>query len=151
MKQLQHLVTQLENAVPKTNKYNSDVSTKPVGWHIEHSLLVINKIIETVMKSNPADFESKFQLKRALIFALQIIPRGRAKAPSSVVPVSEISSLSIQENLIITRKNLEKFAELTGNYFFEHPMFQKLNVKQTEKFLCIHTKHHLKIIQDILQ
>ena len=151
MKQLQRLVVQLENAVPKTNKYNMDVSTKQVGWHIEHSVLVINKVIESVLHSNPAEFESKFQLKRTLIFALQIIPRGKAKAPNAVVPTSEISSLSIQENLIITRKNLEKFAELTGNYFFEHPMFQKLNVKQTEKFLCIHTKHHLKIIQDIIQ
>lgn len=151
MKQLQQLVAQLENAVAKTNTFNFDVSTKQVGWHIEHSLLVINKVIESVLQSNPDEFESKFQLKRSLIFALQIIPRGKAKAPKSVVPISEISSLSIQENLALTKKNLNKLSQLSGNYFFVHPMFNKLNVKQTEKFLCIHTKHHLKIIQDILK
>lgn len=151
MSSLQHLVDQLENAIPKTNTFNFDVSTKHLGWHIEHSLLVINKIVVSVLESNPDHFESKFHLKRSVIFALQIIPRGKVKAPKVVVPSGEITSKSIQENLILTKQYLEKLAALKGNYFFVHPMFDKLNVKQTEKFLYIHTKHHLKIIQDILK
>jgi hypothetical protein len=151
MKELHQLVDQLEKAVSKTNKFNDEVSNKQVGWHIEHSLLVINIIIKAVLQSNPSNFNQKFQLKRTLIFALQIIPRGKVKAPNSVIPSNEISVLSIQENLILTKKNLEKLATLKGNYFFEHPIFHHLNVKQTQKFLCIHTKHHIKIINDIIK
>jgi hypothetical protein len=151
MKKLHHLIDQLERTVPKTNKFNFEVSNKHVGWHIEHSLLVINKIIEAVLQSNPSNFNQKFQLNRMLIFALQIIPRGKAKAPTAVVPSNEISALSIQENLITTRKNITKLENLKGNYFFEHPIFHHLNVKQTQKFLCIHTNHHLKIINDIVK
>lgn len=151
MKKLHHLVDHLERNVPKTNKFNFEVSNKHVGWHIEHSLLVINKIIEAVLASNPSHFNQKFQFKRLLIFALQSIPRGKAKAPNAVMPSNDISSLSIQENLITTRKNLAKLENLKGNYFFEHPIFHHLNVKQTQKFLCIHTKHHLKIINDIIK
>ncbi|MEY4335064.1 MAG: hypothetical protein RLZZ196_3814, partial [Bacteroidota bacterium] len=36
------------------------------------------------------------------------------------------------------------------NQFFVHPIFGKLNKKDTFTMLDIHTKHHLLIIQDII-
>ena len=48
------------------------------------------------------------------------------------------------------KKNIQKLTSLSKNAFFTHPFLKDLNVKQSEKFLEIHTPHHLKIIQDIL-
>ncbi|MFN8364825.1 MAG: hypothetical protein U0T78_06125 [Cloacibacterium normanense] len=36
---------------------------------------------------------------------------------------------------------------LPSQSYIEHPYFGHLDVKQTLKFLKIHTQHHLKIVQ----
>jgi hypothetical protein len=39
---------------------------------------------------------------------------------------------------------------VSKDHFFEHPYFGKLKLKETIRFLEIHTTHHLSIIEDIV-
>jgi hypothetical protein len=39
---------------------------------------------------------------------------------------------------------------VSRDHFFEHPYFGKLKLKETIRFLEIHTQHHLDIIRDII-
>ncbi|MEJ7611951.1 MAG: hypothetical protein WKF88_12305 [Ferruginibacter sp.] len=149
MDKLSALLRELEHHIKDSEKLNLSVSAAPVGWHIEHTMKTFILITQAVKHSKPEEYRRKFNATKLLVFTLNRIPRGRAKAPESVRPVGEITAeklIKIAEEL---KHKLKDWEGMAPDNHFDHPYFGKLNVKATIKFLKIHTKHHLKIIQDI--
>jgi hypothetical protein len=151
MKNLEKLLDQFESRIPLFAKENLDISKSNVGWHIEHSLLVINGITKVLLQSNPNEYQWKFKLSRLLIFILGKIPRGKAKAPEVVVPKDAISETQLLANLERTRNIILDLKSISKERYFDHPFLGKLKKKDTIRFLEIHTNHHLKIIEDIIK
>ena len=151
MKNLDAILPELANYIADYNQFNHAISEASVGWHIEHSLLVIKQVTATVAQSEPKLYKSKFNLSRFFVFLLKTIPRGKAKAPKVVIPVDEITIETLQESLKNTYQAIAYLKDCQENQYFMHPFFGQLNKKQTIKFLEIHTEHHLKIIRDILR
>ncbi len=129
---------------------NTKVSEAPIAWHLDHSLKVINRIHDVLKSSDPTVYEKRFSLTRIFSFTFGYIPRGRAKSPAAVLPPKEIKTQDVLSQLEIARENLSDFENLDQNVNFIHPVFGQLNKKQSKRFLEIHTRHHLKIIRDIL-
>ncbi|WP_299314091.1 DUF1569 domain-containing protein [uncultured Aquimarina sp.] len=130
---------------------NANVSEVPIAWHLDHSLKVINKIHDVLKSSDSTVYEKRFNLVRSFSFTFGFIPRGRGESPGSVLPPNDIKTEDILSQLEIARENLSELSSLELNANFIHPVFGQLNKKQAKRFLKIHTKHHLKIIQDILR
>jgi len=151
MNPLLSLLHQMESYISNSDKCNSKVSNSTVGWQIDHSLLVINGIVEQLEISNPNEFLPKWNFPKFMVFTMGKIPRGKAKAPKVVIPTQVATQEELKDKLVTAKKNILKLNTFSENQFFNHPYFKDLNVKQTEKFLTIHTKHHLKIIEDILK
>jgi hypothetical protein len=151
MKSLYHLLLQLENHIPNLEKTNPKVSNSTVGWQIDHCLLVINGIIGQLEISNPSKFQPKWNFPKFMVFTTGKIPRGKAKAPKVVIPIQVATHEELITKLAAAKNNVLKLDTFSENQFFNHPFFKDLNVKQTKRFLTIHTKHHLKIIEDILK
>ena len=70
MKTLDPLLKEIEILIPKQELLMEKVSTAAIGWHIEHSLLTINAIIDQLKRSNPTDYKWKFNFTRTLIFTI---------------------------------------------------------------------------------
>jgi len=151
MKNLDAILPELANYIADYNQSNHAISEASVGWHVEHSLLVIKQITATVAQSEPKLFKSKFNMARFFVFLSKTIPRGKAKAPKVVIPSDNITADSLQESLKNTYQAITYLKDCEVNQYFMHPFFGQLNKKQTIKFLEIHTEHHLKIIRDILK
>ena len=151
MKNLDAILPELASYIADHNQSNQAISQVDVGWHIEHSLLVIKQITATVAQSEPKLYKSKFNLKRFIVFLTKTIPRGKAKAPKVVIPSEGITVDSLQESLKNTYQAIAYLKDCQEKQYFMHPFFGQLNKKQTIKFLAIHTEHHLKIIRDILK
>ena len=147
---LESLLNQLEFYIPSSESINLQVSQTTVGWQIEHSLLTINGIVSALQKSNPKDYNWKFSLMKLIILTTKKIPRGKAKAPKVVVPKGLINNDDLQEHLSKTRDAIKALEMVSKDQFFEHPYFGKLKLKETIRFLEIHTDHHLNIIEDIV-
>ena len=140
----------LSSKINDLDRKNTNVSKSSVGWQIEHSLKTIDLIITACKKSDPSTYQWKFKLNRFLILdVLQKIPRGKAKAPKVVQPEVEITRESLRLHMEKVHQNLENWEKLDRNVYFSHPYFGNLNKKATEKFLALHTNHHLKIIDEI--
>lgn len=150
MEKLKLLLEQLESKIENFELVNPAVSNSSIGWHIEHSFLVINVIIEGLKKSNPDDYKWKFNLKRLFVYTINKIPRGSGKAPKRVQPQNNFSQESLKNHFVITTEKLKELNDFNPDNYIEHPVFGKLNVKPTKKFLFIHTRHHIDIINDIL-
>lgn len=129
---------------------NEAVSAASVGWHIEHSLLVINGVVETLKTSDPKLFKRKFNLKKEIIYILGKFPRGKVRAPRPVRPSEEMDKIKTEKHLEKTKLAYAELANLENGVFFKHPIFGNLQLRDSIRFLEMHTEHHLRIIREIV-
>ena len=151
MEKFKTLLKQLEKHIPAFAQQNIAVSSASVGWHIEHTLLTCTLIAGAVKQSDPSLYKRSFNFSKIMVYTLNKIPRGRAKAPKIVLPSADINPENLQIHFQNTLQKILVLKNLPAGHYFEHPYFGKLNVKETVRFLEIHSNHHLKIIEDILQ
>jgi hypothetical protein len=151
MEKLSNLILEIESKIEFRNSKNISVSKSDVAWHLDHVLRVTNGIASIVLTSKPEDYENNFNIKRSLIFLIGKMPRGKARAPKTVVSDGEITLSDLQSKVERAKSLLHNFHYCTSQKHFRHPYFGSLNLKQTIRFLEIHTKHHLKIVDDILK
>jgi len=144
-------VTALEEMMNHSILKAPQVSAEGVDWHIDHSFKVISVVIKALKKSDPSTFRRKYNLLRSVIFVSGKIPRGKGKAPKSVLPPEVISKEDLFLQIKEARKQLTEMKDLHADSNFKHPYFGVLNLKMAQRFLTIHTNHHLKIIREILQ
>ncbi|APZ45010.1 hypothetical protein BW723_01310 [Polaribacter reichenbachii] len=133
------------------DKVNLKISKANVGWHLDHTLKVINSVSDFLIKSEPKEYKKTFHLLRSITFAVGAFPRGKAKAPKKVLPPKNILKEDIEHQLKLAYENIKLIKELEDHKNFMHPIFKQLNKQQTFKFLKIHTNHHLKIVKSILK
>lgn len=150
MKELNDLLYQIENAIPYWEKQNTTISQATVGWQLDHSLLVINGIITQLAQSNPNHYQWRLNWKRTYIQLRNSIPRGKAKAPKQVRPAEFNTMEDLKNKLSKAQQNIKLLNSLPKNSYFTHPYFGDLNLKASVWFLQLHTNHHLKIVNDII-
>jgi hypothetical protein len=150
MKTINQLIAELEKTIVFFEKSNPEISKSSVAWHIEHSLKVITQISLAVSSSNPSNYKWRFNFGRVLVLGFNKIPRGKGKAPKSVLPEGDISSETLKQSIVNAKNGVLKLEKLNANHHFFHPYFGQLNLSSTKKFIAIHTNHHLKIIKDII-
>lgn len=148
---LDQKINELDKYVHDLEITNSKISKASVGWHIDHSLKVINKIVEGMKASNPAAFKNNFSVIGKLFFFFGYFPRGKAKAPKVVRPPEHISKEAILVQLKQARTSIQQLVSLDSHSFVPHPFFGNVNKDRAVRFLEIHTNHHLKIIKSILK
>lgn len=152
MKRLAVQLTELKSYLPKASTHNPAVSESTIGWQIAHSVKTILGIMRALEQSDATTYQWKFNRSRALVFAFEYIPRGSGKAPKVVQPKeSDLEPEQLEKRLNIAEGQLKVLEKLDPKVNFMHPYFGQLNKAQAIKFLVIHTKHHLKIIRDILK
>lgn len=150
MKVLQELLNQIESHIPNHEKINPSVSQSTIGWQLDHSLLVINGVIDQLKSSNPESYQWKFKWIRTYIQITNKIPRGKVRVPKSVKPIDVATVDELKAKLEQARNGIADLENLHPNSYFTHPFFGDLNLKTTIWFLKLHTNHHLKIVTDII-
>ena len=106
MSNLKTLVNQLESHIVDFEKTSVAISQSSIGWHIDHSLMVINGIIEQLKKSNPENYKWQFNWNRIFIQSINKIPRGKAKAPKVVQPLEPATAALLISKLEIAKNSL---------------------------------------------
>ncbi|NRB82376.1 MAG: DUF1569 domain-containing protein [Winogradskyella sp.] len=147
---LSQYLNRFEAVIPQFETKNLKASKSSVGWQIDHSLKVINGIIHQ-LKASSNNIKPKRTLLGNFCLITRYIPRGKGKAPKVVLPPDTIKLNNLKEQLEVARIAIVDYSEINTKATFKHPYFGILNKTSTFKFLEVHTKHHLKIIEDILK
>ncbi len=150
-KVLEPLLVEVENAIQYRDQKDPEVSKVDVAWQLDHILKTINRITEALEASNPSDYSNSINAARIFSLTAGYIPRGRAQSPDVVRPPEVILTEDIYVQLQEARANINTLNILDENTNFEHPYFGQLSKAQAIRFMEVHTKHHLKIVDDILE
>lgn len=150
MMELTHLVNQLEKNISQATASSPSVSKRGVDWHIDHCLKIINITSESLITSDVNKYRKKFNLYKVVFLSLGYFPRGKVRAPGIVNNKGVIAIDDLTLQLDKARNLLQQLGDLPDNSNFKHPFFGLLNLKESERFMAVHTFHHLKIINKIL-
>jgi hypothetical protein len=149
MKKLYHILDYFETILDKTEIENQNISSSSIGWHIEHTLVSIDLIVEALRKLPQTPYKPIHSFSKYFILITGQIPRGRAKAPSYTLPKQyDQNTLALRINQ--TRKQIQSINEIPTHHYFTHPFFGPMNKFETKRMLYIHSWHHVKIIKDII-
>lgn len=141
----------IESLLSKIDVTNEKVSKAAVGWHLEHSLLILNSSLKGLMMTDPKDYNPKFSLKKFVFLNFGLIPRGKIRAPKQFIPLEVPTQESILKLINLAKERLEATKDLPEKSFITHPFLGDFDKKTTLRFLWLHTNHHLKIADDILK
>ena len=72
------------------------------------------------------------------------------KSPKYVLPPEHIEKAQLDNQLSTAKTLIPQLGGVTNKATFKHPYFGILTKRQSIRFIEVHTKHHLKIIRDIL-
>lgn len=147
---LEQYIQILKDKAAYADKQTDTVSAKGVDWHIDHSCRAIIVINKALQNSDPDKYVGSIHPKIVAFFELGVLPRGKAQAPKEIVAKNAITQESLEQLLEAAKKALSLMVSLPKNSHFNHPVFGILPLDMTIRFLEIHTKHHLKIIDDII-
>jgi hypothetical protein len=151
MTNLTALIDRLESHIPHNEVADPNVSRGPVGWHIAHSLLTINVVADALVSSKPEEYQWKFDWRRSFLLAFGNIPRGKIRAPQAVQVEQAPDKAALAAQVTATREKIKALDDLQPKNFFTHPFLGKIKLKPARRFMCIHTHHHLKIIEDLVR
>ena len=146
---LNEQLKELEARIVDFDVVNDSISSASIGWHIEHSCLVLNGVVDTLQDSDPSQFKRKFNFAKLYCFALKKFPRGKVKAPKPVRPTEIIDENRLVEHLKATQENIQRLGKADESKFFRHKIFGDLRLSKTIFFLELHTEHHLKIVREV--
>ena len=142
----------IRNAIVTGDTFSPDVSAKSSYWQLDHLLQVCLSISRVMdFPKDPLSTRIKSPYVRAFVLITTYIPRGGGKAPDIVLPKTDKNQADLLEMLDQWEQKLPKLAQLDPDAGFDHPMFGWFRRDSTLRFIRIHTKHHLKIVHDILK
>lgn len=147
---LNSLLNEVEEYISDRDRIAPEVSSVEVAWHLDHLLKVINGIHYSLSESDPDDYKYSWKFTRSVIFTIGRFPRGIAKSPKSALPPDVIDTDDIYKQLADARSKVIDFSRFDRKQHFNHGMFGMLNRNRALKFVEIHTRHHLRIIRDIV-
>jgi len=142
---------ELQANIPNMDLINPSISEKGIDWHIDHSYRVIIEVSKILIKSNPDNYKRDFNLSRSVVFMTNIFPRGKARAPKSVVALDEITNEILIDFSEKATAITSDVLNLPAYSHYKHHVFGNLDLEMTKQFIKIHTFHHIKIIREILK
>lgn len=127
------------------------VSSWSAGEHLDHTIKVALAFLEQIRKDEPGDWPGVNWSGR-LVLTLGWIPRGKARAPERVrgavcdVGVLDSTIARVESLLVQLRTSPPKERRLP---LAKHPYFRGLNAAESARMVEVHTRHHLKIVEEI--
>lgn len=134
------------------------VSAWSPARHVDHVVLANRALVRTIRKLGCGFDDPRgrggVSALGMMMFALRWIPRGRGRAPDSVVPSREPTRAELERALAESERELAELDALTAMIDgvrgrSPHFVFGRLTARQWLAYADVHARHHVKILDDI--
>ena len=148
---MKSLLTEYLRLLAEADVRAPDASGWSVHQHVEHVAVSAGYFLTLLARLSKGEgtADGRPRLIGRIVLRTGIIPRGKGEAPDFVVPTGR---RNVRRKLERAR---DKFAGLgtlpRGGHRLPHPFLGALSARQWARFAEVHTRHHLKIIRDILR
>ena len=143
-------IDELEAWIPERDRFCESVSGWTVGMQVHHALQVIESVAVMVAESEPGAKKPGFSFWRTVTMVTGRIPRGRAKAPKGVRPPEQPSLDELERMARVARESLQRLVDADPESYFNHHIFGVVQRDPAIRFVDIHSRHHLRIIKEIV-
>jgi len=144
-------IAALRALVPHAASRAPEVSAWSVGRQVEHCALAMEGIGEALLASTPPPPRAGLALTQRLVLLAGWLPRGRARAPESVVPTAEPDPGALERHLSAAEELLRRVARADRGLWFRHFVLGVMDRDRALRFLAVHNRHHGKIARDVLR
>ena len=148
---MKHHIDALEAQIPQRDRSAASISNWTVGMQLHHALGATERIALVTAESEPGAETQKFNLARSVVLLSGRIPRGRGKAPKESLPPEAPTEEELRRLVEGARAAWTKLEAADPACWWKHFMFGVLRRDQVQRFIGIHNRHHLLIIEDILR
>lgn len=141
----------LEGLADRFDALAEDVSGWSVGRHAFHLALSGSNLAVSLISGRLWDGVPSAPDLKPRILESGTIPLGQTEAPEPVRPGGDPTAEEIRAALDRCRARVERIIEAPENAFLIHPYLGRLSRDELIRFIAIHNRHHLGIIDLILQ
>lgn len=158
---LQDLLDQAASYLEQSDEVLFNVHPNITGWsvaeHLYHITLAnasIPKLIERMKIGKLGNEEDEPKPAMIAIIEEGYIPGGR-QAPERVVPPSDLTSETLNRDFNRMRNATQRLEPILDELpaitrRFPHMFFGPLSATQWVRFMEIHTRHHMKIVEKLV-
>jgi hypothetical protein len=138
----------------------TDVSGWSVFEQVQHVLIAnkwaLSAVVAMLLGQGDYAESGRKNLLGTVLLALGWIPRGRAQAPATARPNPDVEIAELSSSLQKQRGYLERITDRRGELAslkkrFQHPVLGDFSAEDGIRFVRVHTRHHLTIVDDILK
>ena len=138
-------------------KVHEAISGWSVGEHLYHITLAngsIPKLIERLKVGRLGNTEDEPKPEMIELITKGIIPGGR-KAPDRVVPPEDLTAELLHRDFTRMRKATQRLEPIleelhTIPHRFPHMFFGPMSAPEWVRFMEIHTRHHMVIVESLV-
>jgi hypothetical protein len=132
---------------------NERVSTWCLAEQLDHTTKVTASVVDVLGDANAPPLDGGINFLGRLVLLFGWIPRGVGKSPRRLTG-THAAATDLEAALAQLAKAFDElpFDRLRASRtpLVRHPKFGGLTPPQALRFLEVHTRHHLKIVDDIL-
>lgn len=128
------------------------VSNWSVAQQLDHAVRVCASILGRIHEPGET-VPQKLNLVGRVILLVGWIPRGKGKSPTAFLPVAgsrEEMRKSVSDARTLLDGVVAGRASESNDRIVRHPLFGGLTARQAFGFAITHTRHHMKIVHEIL-
>lgn len=150
--ELHKIATLLERPDDELSRRRESVSAWSASEHIDHSLKVAASILK-VIRDPKEEVAKPFSMIGRIVLAVGYIPRGKGRSPKSLVgtpaKAEELRAASADVNALLASMPPDRWRH--QRRIVMHPYFGGLDPARAIRFAVVHTRHHMKIVDDVLR
>jgi hypothetical protein len=137
--------------IPSAALRSKHISDWSIGQHIEHVAKATSAFAVTLLRHRSSNLPLDESPLKSVLLERGVFPRGVVEAPEITLPDEKTDQGVLEIYLLKTHNRISKLQDLPPDAAADHHYLGTMQRDEAIAFMGIHLRHHISIIEDILE